>query len=109
MGELWDVAKVSAYLSVKKSTVYAMVERREIPHFRIGRLARFNPAEIEAWLLTKRVDDQLEHKAKRTARRHKGHANDGIQIVRSAIDDLNPRGYNCSGKSDSSIKASERR
>ena len=53
MEELWDIRRVSQYLGIKRSTLYAMIERREIPHYRIGRLARFRQAEIDAWLLTR--------------------------------------------------------
>ncbi|OPY70841.1 MAG: Helix-turn-helix domain protein [Syntrophorhabdaceae bacterium PtaU1.Bin034] len=52
--ELWDIRRVSQYLGIKRSTLYAMIERKEIPHYRIGRLARFRQAEIDAWLLTKK-------------------------------------------------------
>ena len=54
MEELWDIRRVSQYLGIKRSTLYAMIEKKEIPHYRIGRLARFRQAEIDAWLLTKK-------------------------------------------------------
>jgi excisionase family DNA binding protein len=41
---------------MKKSSLYAMIERQEIPHYRIGRLARFKPSEIEEWLLAKKCE-----------------------------------------------------
>jgi len=41
MDELWDIVRLSQYLGVKRSTLYTMIERREIPHYRIGKLARF--------------------------------------------------------------------
>ena len=67
MDELWDIRRVSQYLGIKKSTLYAMIERKEIPHYRIGRLARFRQAEIDAWLLTKKQGTEKE--TKRVARR----------------------------------------
>ena len=54
MDELWDIGRLSQYLGIKKSTLYAMIERKEIPFYRIGKLARFRPAEIDEWLLTKK-------------------------------------------------------
>ena len=51
MDELWDIRRVSQYLGIKRSTLYAMIERKEIPYYRIGKLARFRPAEIDEWLL----------------------------------------------------------
>ena len=41
MDELWDIGRLSRYLGIKKSTLYAMIERKEIPFYRIGKLARF--------------------------------------------------------------------
>jgi len=45
MEELWDIRRVSQYLGIKRSTLYAMIERKEIPHYRIGRFARFRHVE----------------------------------------------------------------
>ena len=69
MDELWDVAKLAQYLGMKKSSLYALVERKEIPHYRIGRLARFKPAEIDEWLLTKRCDGDSQKENRRVSRR----------------------------------------
>jgi len=100
MDELWDIRRVSQYLGIKRSTLYAMIERKEIPHYRIGRLARFKPAEIDEWLLTKRCDGKSEEKTGRVSRRRLSPPSPASQIVRAAIDGLKPRGYNSSGKSD---------
>ena len=90
MEELWDIRRVSQYLGIKRSTLYAMIERKEIPHYRIGRLARFRQAEIDAWLLTK--------KAGPSRKRPGGCPGNGgsppspaAQIVRAAIDEVKPR------------------
>ncbi len=96
MEELWDVRRVSQYLGIKRSTLYAMIERREIPHYRIGRLARFRQAEIDAWLLTKKQETE---RAKRMAR-PAGPPLSPASIVKAAIDEVNPGRYNRSGKSD---------
>ncbi len=95
MEELWDIKRVSQYLGIKRSTLYAMIERREIPHYRIGRLARFRPAEIDAWLLTKKRGTE---KAPRTTR-PEGPPLSPASIVKAAIDEVNPGRYNRSGKS----------
>ena len=60
MDELWDIGRLSQYLGIKKSTLYAMIERKEIPYYRIGKLARFRPAEIDEWLLTKKQGEQKD-------------------------------------------------
>ena len=99
MDELWDIRRVSQYLGIKRSTLYAMIERKEIPHYRIGRLARFKQAEIEEWLLAKKCEGQ-EKETQRVCRRRLSPPSPASQIVRAAIDGLKPRGYNSSGKSD---------
>ena len=43
--------KVAAdFLGVSTSLVYAWVERKQIPHYRMGRAIRFKLSELEAWL-----------------------------------------------------------
>jgi len=37
-------------LQLSKSKVYKLVERGEIPHYRIGSSIRFDPDEIRVWL-----------------------------------------------------------
>ena len=100
MDELWDIVKLSQYLGVKRSTLYAMIERREIPHYRIGKLARFKPAEIEEWLLSKKCQGESGREIRRVTRKRGSPPSLATHIVRAAIDELNPGRYNCSGKSD---------
>ena len=96
MEELWDVRRVSRYLGIKLSTLYAMIERKEIPHYRIGRLARFKQAEIDAWLLTKKQETEKPVRMAKPA----GSPLSPASIVKAAIDEVNPGRYNRSGKSD---------
>jgi excisionase family DNA binding protein len=37
-------------LGVKKSTIYAWVSQRKIPHLKIGHLIKFDVAQIESWI-----------------------------------------------------------
>ncbi|MGD0230077.1 MAG: excisionase family DNA-binding protein [Syntrophorhabdales bacterium] len=99
MDELWDVGKLSQYLGIKKSTLYALVERKEIPFYRIGRLARFKLSEINEWLLTKKQGKQ-EVPIARAHRKRESLSSSAAQIVRAAIDEVNPGRYNRRGKSD---------
>ncbi len=89
MEELWDIRRVSQYLGIKRSTLYAMIEKKEIPHYRIGRLARFRQAEIDAWLLTKKCEGQ-EKETRRVSRRRLSPPSAASQIVRAVIDGLKP-------------------
>jgi len=45
-----DVKAAARFLGVSPSLVYAYVERKQIPHFRMmGRSIRFSLAELEKW------------------------------------------------------------
>ncbi len=48
--EAVDVKAAARFLGVSPSLVYAYVERKQIPHFRMmGRSIRFSLAELERW------------------------------------------------------------
>jgi excisionase family DNA binding protein len=51
-----NIAALAERLWIKRSTLYAWAAQGSIPHFKLGRLLRFDPDEIEAWLQTKRRD-----------------------------------------------------
>ena len=45
-----DVKAAANYLGVSPSLVYAYVERKQIPHFRMmGRAIRFRLSELDSW------------------------------------------------------------
>lgn len=45
-----DVKTAARFLGVSASLVYAYVERKQIPHFRMmGRAIRFRLSELQAW------------------------------------------------------------
>jgi excisionase family DNA binding protein len=45
-----DVKTAARFLGVSPSLVYAYVERKQIPHFRVmGRAIRFSISELEKW------------------------------------------------------------
>ena len=45
-----DVKTAARFLGVSPSLVYAYVERKQIPHFRMmGRAIRFRLSELETW------------------------------------------------------------
>jgi excisionase family DNA binding protein len=48
--EFLAIDELSQYLGIKKSSLYSMVEKREIPFYKIGRLLRFKKAGIDAWV-----------------------------------------------------------
>ena len=50
MKEFFTIDEVSEYLGIKKSSLYAKVERKEIPYYKVGRLVRFKKSDIDPWM-----------------------------------------------------------
>lgn len=49
-------AEAAEFVGVPVGTLYAWVNQRKIPHFRLGpRLVRFHRADVRAWLEQRRV------------------------------------------------------
>ena len=53
--ELIDVQTLSKLLSVKPKTIYDWVHENKIPHYKLGKLVRFNMEEILKWLKEKKA------------------------------------------------------
>ena len=48
--------EAASLLAVRKETLYSWVCTRRVPHYRIsGRLVRFDPDELVAWVEARRV------------------------------------------------------
>lgn len=53
---LLGYSEVATLLGIKPNTLYSMVHRNQIPHYRFGpRTVRFNEAELLDWLNAVRV------------------------------------------------------
>lgn len=91
---LWDIRDLSGYLKVKIKTVYAMVPY--IPHYRIGKLIRFQKAAIDNWLESKRKNNQED------LQNRKPRESTNIDLlIRKTIDRAKQEDYNSHhGKSD---------
>lgn len=48
--ELYTLAEIADLLRVSDSIIYRLCERSELPHYRFGRLYRFNPREVLGYL-----------------------------------------------------------
>lgn len=53
---LLTLADVAKLLRVSKTSIYRLVERREIPFCRVGRNLRFSRLDIEAFIRSRRVE-----------------------------------------------------
>jgi excisionase family DNA binding protein len=90
-----NISDLSEYLSIKKSTLYLMVESGDMPHYRIGRLIRFRRDDVDAWIETHRrkrieIDRRAKEILKITARPN----NDISRIVKKTIEEVKNRRYN---------------
>jgi len=56
--EFLSIDELSEYLSMKRSTLYALVESGELPHYRIGRLIRFKWDEVVQWMESHRREER---------------------------------------------------
>jgi excisionase family DNA binding protein len=56
MKQYLGIAALAERLRIKRSTLYAWAEQGTIPYLKLGRLLRFDPDEIEAWLQAHRQE-----------------------------------------------------
>jgi len=50
-GKVLNVLELADYLRVSRATIYRLLERKQLPAFRIGSDWRFNVEEIDQWRL----------------------------------------------------------
>jgi excisionase family DNA binding protein len=53
---LLDIEGLAARLGVSSRFVRRLVEERRVPFHKIGRLVRFDPAEVELWIHASKVE-----------------------------------------------------
>ena len=53
--QLMDIAGVAERLGVRPKTIYAWVHMRQIPYVKMGRLVKFDPKDIDAWIQSRKV------------------------------------------------------
>ena len=51
---LLTVEDLAAHFKVKKRKIYQLVRDEGLPHVRMGRALRFDPAEVVRWLTSRR-------------------------------------------------------
>lgn len=53
---MWLTTKeLASYLKLNEKTIYYLVAKGQIPHYRIGKLVRFKQDEIDTWMLSKKA------------------------------------------------------
>jgi len=97
------IQEIASYLGIKVSTIYALVERRGIPHYKVGRLVRFKKTEVDEWMdLQKKPANGITVRVRKVAiSLHKKSGTDIDRIVKKAVDRAKGKGYNSGyGKPD---------
>jgi excisionase family DNA binding protein len=90
-----NVQDTAEYLAFKPSTIYTLVERKEIPFYKVGRLIRFRRVEIDEWMQTHKepvVDAKMEARKVISSLQRRPNL-DVDRIVKKAIDEAEKRGY----------------
>ncbi len=104
MKELLSVDDLSEHLTIKKSNIYSLVEKGEIPHYRIGRLIRFKQADVNAWMEGHRRERiGTDKKAKEILKGVRNPEIDAGNMVKKIIEEAKDRSYTLDhGKPDQS-------
>lgn len=80
-----DVNTLAERLKIKPSTLYVWAERGFIPHLKLGRLLRFDPDEIEAWLHDHRREAVAKPAVPRKRQHGTEHVDDLIAAAKRAV------------------------
>jgi excisionase family DNA binding protein len=57
--ERWlSVEEIATHLGVSKETVYRWLEKGKIPAHRVGKLWKFKPSEVDAWVISGEASQQ---------------------------------------------------
>lgn len=61
MSDRWlSVEGIAEHLGVSKDTVYAWISKKSMPAHRVGRLWKFQKAEVDAWVKAGCAGDEPE-------------------------------------------------
>jgi excisionase family DNA binding protein len=55
VSKLIGVKEAAHYVGLSAHTVYTMVSQRRIPYVKVGRLVKFDSAQLDAWILKNTV------------------------------------------------------
>ncbi len=61
----YSVEKIAEHLGVSKETVYRWLDRRAIPAHRMGKLWKFKPREVDAWVQSGGASETAENRKQR--------------------------------------------
>lgn len=55
MEEILTIPEVARFLKLSRSKAYYLVQRKQIPHIKIGKNVRVRKSELEKWLQSRTV------------------------------------------------------
>ena len=62
MNDRWlSVEEISAYLGIKRETLYKWLAEKEMPAHKVGRLWKFRKDEVDEWVRTGEADSRKNH------------------------------------------------
>lgn len=85
MKQYLDISTLTERLQIKPSTLYTWVAQGTIPHLKLGRLLRFDPDEIEAWLHTHRRESMEQARPVSHRRSSPNHVDDLIAQAKREV------------------------
>ena len=56
MTKLLDINEAAERLHVKERFIRRLVAEKRVPYYKVGPFVRFDPADIDEWLVSQRVD-----------------------------------------------------
>lgn len=61
MSDRWlSVEEIAEHLGVSKDTVYAWISKKNMPAHRVGRLWKFQKAEVDVWVKAGGANDETD-------------------------------------------------
>ncbi len=55
-----SVEEIAIHLGIKKDTAYKWVAKKRMPAHKVGRLLKFNKAEIDAWVISGKAESRAK-------------------------------------------------
>jgi excisionase family DNA binding protein len=82
MDRIMTVPEVATYLQMSKSKVYYLIQRKEMPHIKIGRNVRIRQSDLEKWLTKMCIGVFVI-----------GELPEGLQIGKQSLGQMRPEPY----------------
>jgi len=51
------IEELAQYIGITKGTAYIWIHQRKLPHFKVGKLVKFDIREIDEWMKERKVDE----------------------------------------------------